>query len=87
VQEALTNCARHAKARNVLVAVHSSGDFVSVVVQDDGLGFNSSKKSQGGLGLIGMKERVQAIDGVVTISSQQNRGTTVRVEIPLGVTA
>lgn len=86
VQEALTNCARHANARNVLVAVHANGDLVNVIVQDDGAGFNSAKKAQGGLGLVGMKERVEAIDGRVSIVSQPNRGTTVRVEIPVGVT-
>lgn len=87
VQEALTNCARHAKARNVLVAVQANGESVSVTVQDDGVGFNSPRKPIGGLGLVGMKERVQAIDGRVAIASQPNRGTTIRVEIPVGVTA
>lgn len=86
VQEALTNCARHANARNVLVAVHANGDLVNVIVQDDGTGFNSARKAQGGLGLVGMKERVEAIDGRLSIVSQPNRGTTVRVEIPVGVT-
>lgn len=87
VQEALTNCARHANARNVLVAVNANGDLINVIVQDDGAGFNSANKPQRGLGLVGMKERVQAIDGRVMIVSQPNRGTTVRVEIPVGVTA
>lgn len=85
VQEALTNCARHAEAKTVLVGVHVEGDRVVVVVQDDGRGFNIAKP-QVGLGLLGIRERVQALDGTVSISSQIARGTTIRVEIPTGVT-
>lgn len=85
VQEALTNCARHAKAKNVLVAVRADGDRVILVVQDDGVGFDGIGRRQGGLGLVGIKERVEAIDGHVVISSKPNKGTSVRAEIPAGV--
>lgn len=87
VQEALTNCARHARAKNVLVSLHTEDSRVVVVVQDDGVGFDAGQKTQGGLGLVGIQERVQALDGMVKISSTHNRGTTLRVEIPLGATA
>jgi len=85
VQEALTNCARHANARNVLVSVSDEGDAIVVVVKDDGVGFNSALR--GGLGLLGIQERVQALDGKLYISSAIGKGTTVKVEIPVGVTA
>jgi signal transduction histidine kinase len=85
VQEALTNCARHAQATNVLVSVSSIGDRVVVVVQDDGMGFDVRARSRAGLGLLGIEERVQALDGVVKIDSRAKKGTTVRVEIPVGV--
>jgi signal transduction histidine kinase len=88
VQEALTNCARHAKAGNVLVSISAEGSNVSVLVRDDGIGFNpSSPANLGGLGLLGMRERVQALDGSLNIFSQQGAGTTISVQIPLGVPA
>jgi len=87
VQEALTNCARHARAKNVFVAVHAEDSHVIVVIQDDGIGFSSTGRSQGGLGLIGIKERVEAIDGSVNIASEPGKGTIIRVEIPVGVAA
>jgi signal transduction histidine kinase len=87
VQEALTNCARHAKARRVLVSVHAEENQVVVVIQDDGVGFEPSSRSRSGLGLIGMQERVQELEGTLKIASERNKGTTLRVEIPLGVPA
>ena len=87
VQEALTNCARHAKAKNVLVSVQAKDNQVIVVVQDDGIGFEASARSRSGLGLLGIQERVQALDGSLKIASERNKGTVLRAEIPLGVTA
>lgn len=87
VQEALTNCARHAKAKNVLVSVQAKDNQVVVVVQDDGIGFEPSVRSRSGLGLLGIQERVQALDGSLKIASERNKGTILRAEIPLGVTA
>ena len=85
VQEALTNCARHANARNVLVSVCNEKNGVVVVVQDDGVGFSPSLR--GGLGLLGIQERVEALDGKLHISSSVGKGTTVKVEIPAMVAA
>lgn len=86
VQEALTNCARHAHAHNVLVSVRGGAGEVVLVIQDDGVGFSPVSRSRG-LGLLGMQERVQALEGKVNIASAPQKGTTIRVEIPLGVAA
>ena len=85
VQEALTNCARHAKARNVLVSVSKERNGIVVLVRDDGIGFSPSLR--GGLGLLGIQERVQALDGKLHIASAVGKGTTVKVEIPAAVAA
>ena len=85
VQEALTNCARHAKARNVLVSVSKERNGIAVLVQDDGIGFSPSLR--GGLGLLGIQERVQALDGKLHIASADGKGTTLKVEIPAAVAA
>jgi signal transduction histidine kinase len=87
VQEALTNCARHAKAKSVLVSVRTQDNNVVVVIKDDGIGFNSVSSGRGGLGLLGIRERVEALDGTVRISSQPSKGTMIQVRIPVGVAA
>ncbi|MBI2817544.1 MAG: hypothetical protein HYX72_11450 [Acidobacteria bacterium] len=84
VQEALTNCARHAKAKKVLVSVRPEAENVAVVVHDDGIGFDS-RLSRGGCGLLGIQERVEALDGKFFISSEPMNGTTIRAQIPIGV--
>jgi signal transduction histidine kinase len=86
VQEALTNCARHAKAKNVMVSVRAEEEHVIVVVQDDGVGFEFLTSGRG-LGLLGIRERVEALDGTLHISSLPNQGTIVQVDVPVGVRA
>jgi signal transduction histidine kinase len=86
VQEALTNCARHSRAKNVLVSVSESERGIVTVVHDDGVGFDVSNRS-GGLGLIGTQERVDELGGEFNITSAHGKGTTVRVELPLEVAA
>jgi signal transduction histidine kinase len=87
VQEALTNCARHANAKNVLVSVTEQEAGTTVVIQDDGVGFQLGSSSKGGLGLVGIQERVEALDGRCKITSRPRHGTTIRVELPLEVIA
>jgi signal transduction histidine kinase len=87
VQEALTNCARHANARSVLVSVNTQREGAIVLIQDDGVGFTRKAVVRGGLGLLGIRERVEALEGNFFISSRPNGGTTIQVQIPLGVPA
>jgi len=83
VQEALTNCAKHANAKNVFVSVTGTKDAVDVVIQDDGTGFDPLTRYRSGLGLLGIEERVQELDGKLNITSKSNNGTTLRVHIPV----
>jgi signal transduction histidine kinase len=87
VQEALTNCARHAHAGRVDVSVSLESDRIHVVIRDDGQGFNSILPIRGGLGLLGIQERVQALQGSVNIKSELKKGTVIAVHIPAGVEA
>lgn len=83
VQEALTNCARHAGANSVLVSVEEGKNEVRVEVKDDGTGFSTKNvELRSGLGLIGMRERVQAVGGRLEIESRPGHGTTVLATIP-----
>ncbi len=85
IQEALTNCARHAEAKRVVISLKQVGGLVSASVQDDGCGFDPGNLRTRGLGLVGMEERVRALHGNLSISSEQGSGTTVVVELPFSV--
>ncbi|MGH9218447.1 MAG: sensor histidine kinase [Vicinamibacterales bacterium] len=82
VQEALTNCVRHADAHNVMVDVNANERELQLSVRDDGVGLNPARRGRG-LGLIGIEERVKELRGSVTISPDSTRGTTVAVRLPL----
>jgi signal transduction histidine kinase len=83
IQEALTNCARHAQASHIRVAVHGGSDRISLSVQDDGVGFARAEAAPGGLGLMGIEERARELGGAVRIRSQTGKGTTLQADIPL----
>jgi signal transduction histidine kinase len=84
VQEALTNVVRHAEAEHVSVVLTRKNEGVSVVVEDDGKGFvPESASNRGGLGLLGMRERVQLLDGTLRVESAPGAGTTLVLQLPL----
>lgn len=83
VQEALTNVIRHASARCCDVTVRSEEDGLKVRVIDDGIGADIT--SVGGSGLLGLRERVQAVGGGLIITSLAGGGTSLEVTIPSGV--
>ena len=79
--EALNNVVKHAKAQQVEVRYQLDDRNVCLEIQDDGVGFDPAQAGQsGGIGLRGMKERVQRIQGKLEITSVPGQGTTVRVE-------
>jgi signal transduction histidine kinase len=82
VQEALTNCARHARAQEVRLDLQRVGNALSLTIQDDGDGFDPGNGAKG-IGLLGMKERVRELGGVLTIASAADEGTLLTVHIPL----
>lgn len=81
VQEALTNCAKHARARQVSICLLNQGEQIDLTVMDDGVGFDREKAAHAGLGLIGIEERVRELGGVIAVQSAANRGTTISVTI------
>jgi signal transduction histidine kinase len=82
VQEALTNCARHAKATTIEISMQGKKESICLSIHDDGIGFDTSR-ARTGLGLIGIEERVKALGGSLAVRSWPNRGTLLSVEIPL----
>ncbi len=87
-QEALTNVARHTQAKRVSVLLERRAGFVSLIVEDDGPGFDAqgvlaAPAGPGKLGLLGMQERVRLAGGTLTVESAPGAGTTVFARLPL----
>ena len=81
-QEALTNCARHAKARSVRIDLLRSGQFVTLSIADDGVGIPAGYRPRG-FGLLGMEERVREIGGRLNMRTPAGGGTILEVQLPL----
>lgn len=91
-QEALANVYFHARARTVNVLLQRHEQTVSLIVEDDGQGFDAGALRRRGdirsyLGLLGMEERMLLIGGTLTIESQPGEGTTVIASVPAPVRA
>jgi signal transduction histidine kinase len=82
VQEAMTNCIRHAQAKTIRVDVSAADGELRVLVVDDGVGLDPARP-RSGLGLKGIDERVRELHGTMTISRQPGLGTTLAVQLPL----
>jgi signal transduction histidine kinase len=82
VQEAVTNVVRHASATHVDVLAERRDGRVLVVVEDDGVGFAPGRVAGAErLGLLGMRERAEALQGTLTVESAPGAGTTIAVEV------
>jgi signal transduction histidine kinase len=81
-QEALNNVLKHARARNVEVRLRGGETGLTLEIQDDGAGFDAATVKRGGMGMVGMRERVQRMGGVLSIESEPGRGTCVSVQLP-----
>ncbi|MBI5524405.1 MAG: PAS domain S-box protein [Desulfarculus sp.] len=89
LQEGLNNVAKHAQAKQVSVKLTYSHPRVIFIIQDDGLGFKQETApglaglGRGGVGLIGMRERVASVGGFIEIRSLPGKGTLIRAELPV----
>jgi signal transduction histidine kinase len=81
VQESLTNAVKHGGARRSMVEVIEDAGCVRVTVRDDGSGFDTTASAKG-FGLVGMRERVDLLEGRLAIKSVPGAGTTVEVVLP-----
>jgi two-component system sensor histidine kinase UhpB len=82
VQEALSNILRHAAAERVSIVATRRERSVSLVIEDDGQGFDIGAPAEG-MGLVGMRERVNLLDGELGLESTVGEGTTIVVDLPL----
>jgi signal transduction histidine kinase len=85
VQEALNNVSKHAGASSVRIKVRSTSSKIACSVSDDGRGFDWRPEAEGqGLGLLGIRERLNALGGSLQVDTGPRRGTTLVADIPLG---
>lgn len=82
IQEALTNCVRHASASHIGVRVRGMGQTLEVAVIDDGVGLEPARR-RSGLGLRGIEERVRDLRGTMLIQTGEGTGTAVTIRLPL----
>jgi PAS domain S-box-containing protein len=88
IQEAVNNIAKHSRAKNVSVALQYKKKAIAVRIKDNGEGFDvdeaiSSRDRPRGLGLLGMKERVELLKGTLNIMSRPGKGTEIDIVIPI----
>jgi signal transduction histidine kinase len=87
IQEAINNVAKHAQARHVRIRLEFADARVLAEVEDDGVGFDPQAflavhEGTRGIGLLGMRERVTLVGGLLTVDSRPGRGTHIRIEVP-----
>jgi PAS domain S-box-containing protein len=87
VQEALSNAVKHSDAAHVWVSLTGVPAGLELTITDDGRGFDQERFSSQGLGLISMRERLEAVGGVLEIQSTPGSGTCLRAAVPLRVPA
>ncbi|GAA3612245.1 type IV pili methyl-accepting chemotaxis transducer N-terminal domain-containing protein [Flavivirga amylovorans] len=88
VQEAINNAIKYADSTHIIVSLSHSKDILSIVIDDDGKGFDPSKvknvkNGEGGMGMTFMKERIKYINGRLFLNSEIGKGTRVTLNIPL----
>jgi signal transduction histidine kinase len=82
LEEALLNIRKHAQAHHVEIAFAQEHSGVSLLIRDDGQGFNPDQLPQGHYGLLYMRERAEACGGTFRVVSAQGQGTEIRVDLP-----
>ena len=80
VSEALTNATKHGHASGVTVRIDAAGDLLRVDIRDDGVG---GARFGRGSGLVGLRDRVEALGGTITLESEPAAGTSLSVELPV----
>ncbi len=90
VQEAVHNSLKHGDPRQVVIEIRmlEAPDRISLEVRDDGSGFTPGAEAgvvQGHFGLQGMRERIERLDGSLSIQSAPGKGTTLHAEVPLRI--
>ena len=82
LQEAPNNVSRHSHASRARVTLEKQGHSPALTIADDGVGFEVDNERQDGMGLRGMRERVDSVQGTLHVESHPGAGTTMTVRVP-----
>ncbi|HEX6923345.1 MAG TPA: histidine kinase [Bacillales bacterium] len=82
-QESVQNVCKHAKAEEIQLRMDFTGSAVLLAVQDDGKGFDPNEERTDSFGMMGMRERVDLLEGEISIESTAGKGTAVMIQIPV----
>ncbi len=83
VQEAVQNALKHAEANEITVKVEMKNNLCTIIVRDDGKGFDVNQKKEKSFGIMGMRERVELLNGTLSIKSTIGAGTVVTIQVPI----
>lgn len=83
VQEAVQNALKHAEANEITVKVEMKNNLCTIIVRDDGKGFDVNQKREKSFGIMGMRERVELLNGTLSIKSTIGAGTVVTIQVPI----
>jgi len=82
-QEIISNILKHAKASKITIELNRFEDIISLVIEDNGVGFDLEQaKANGGMGIAGIEARVKEIDGSLNMDTQIGRGTSISIDVP-----
>ena len=82
VQECVTNALKHGKPKEVNVKLEWLQGDINIIVKDDGIGFNTKNGKEQSFGIIGMRERIELLEGQIQMNSVIGKGTTILFKIP-----
>ncbi|WP_312753322.1 sensor histidine kinase [Rummeliibacillus suwonensis] len=83
VQECVNNAIKHGKAHTVSVNFEWRKEHVNITIKDNGIGFDTNIVKKNSFGLIGMRERVELLNGEMNLTSAENKGTRIMFKIPI----
>lgn len=88
IQEALTNIAKHSGAKNARIEIEKPEGALFLTISDDGKGFNNAQGGEpglwsSGLGIVNMRDRIEALHGQFRLTSEKGKGTSIHIELPL----
>lgn len=82
-QEALTNISRHAQATEVHINLHGEDAYITLMIEDNGKGFDDRDYEKNTLGIIGMRERTRLVGGAFSLKNAAGKGTVMKATIPV----
>jgi len=83
IQESVQNALKHANACEIKVELEITNAMITVLIKDNGVGFDTTQQKPESFGMIGMRERVDLLNGEITFDSKIGKGTDVLIRIAL----